>query len=509
MPQIKEYRLRSEVQGPVQGRRATAEGFGGATGQGLQEVGKTISGIGAQIQKRKEQQEVLDLTEKMSQAHVDWTNTIAERTQKGELDVEKTAQEYDAYMENVATYATTGAGQEYFRTTNARMKMHFMESAMASSAQLAGTKAKENYLKSQDNYSSSLINDPSSYTFLKETNAQSIDTLVKSGGLPAEAAEKLKIRSQEDLAKSAIRGWIRLNPDLAKKELDEGKWDKEIGGDLKNQMYGELDQEYRARESERARAIRDAKQIKAENDMKIENGFLEKMSANKLTSREVLDSTLDPRDKEHYLNAIKMNATRSVRADPSTVNDLYRRIHLPDGDPNKIVSDKELDAYFGRGLDTTKLAFLRKEIQGRGTQQGKIESDMRNQVMKAARGRLTKSQIGIPDPAGEEQLARFQAAFEEEYAAQRKAGKTANELLNPDSKSYLGGMINNFQRTPQEIISDMRRMNSNEKKEGLYATTTATAPQVEMVEVISPEGKAGRIPKDKLEDALKRGFKTK
>jgi hypothetical protein len=152
---------------------------------------------------------------------------------------------------------------------------------------------------------------------------------------------------------------------------------------------------------------------------------------------------------------------------------LYQRIHLPDDDDKKLRDENELNKYFGNGLSMSDLNHLRDEMQGRQTTAGQIEGDLRKQVLEIAKGKLTKSNplTGFRDPVGDEQMQRFMVFFLDEYKNQRAKGKSAVELLSPDSPMYLGKNINQFVRTPQQILRDMAPKRA-QPSDGMASTIT-------------------------------------
>lgn len=120
---------------------------------------------------------------------------------------------------------------------------------------------------------------------------------------------------------------------------------------------------------------------------------------------------------------------------------------------------------------------LRDEMQGKQTEAGKIENDMRQRVMDIAKGKLTKSNplTGFRDPMGDEQYAKFMVYFMDAYKTQRAGGKSAVALLSPDSPDYLGKMISSYTRTNQQIMRDLAPKRSAPAGGGL-ALTPQTQP---------------------------------
>lgn len=518
MPEIKEYQPRSEVTGPVNTRRATSEDIGGGS-RAYEIAGDALQSVGDTITRRAEQAEVSDLNAKMSGAQAEFTNRWREalRTAKpGDPELAtRFLTDFDDNIGKIGDEVGTSAGRRYFNQASAAMRGHFVEATFQGQAHLAGVKAKEDYVISLKSLSSTLMNDPSSFELARGMHDAGLESLIEHGGLSREAAEELRTQGNTDLAKSSIRGWAKLNPEQAKKDLNDGKWDGLVGGDLKNQMLGEVDQEIRGRELEAQRRRAEEERVLKQKQEATQNQFLKTMSDDKLSVKDILDSNLDAfgsGSKEQFLQLLETHENqreKRIRTDPGTMIDLFTRIHLPDGDPKQLRDENELNAYFGKGLTMESLTQLRGEVQGRRTVDGGIEADLKKGVIEIAKGALTKSNpmLGIRDSEGDAQMQKFMSYFLTEFSTQRKNGKSAKELLDPDSPSYLGKEIRRFTRTPTQIINDMVK-NANPKPaegSGLAAPPASTTPTPGAAGPGSaPPPKAVRNPGESAADYLKR-----
>jgi hypothetical protein len=462
MARIRVYEPQTQAAGPVREHRTTANDFGAQGGEALQHVGNSLTYAADVLERRAEQSEVSDLTAKFAEAHATFTNQWAEtlKTAKpGDNTLhDKFLEQYNEYIGKVGENIQTRGGEEYYKKMSAQMRGHFSETAMAGQVELAGVKARQDYQSTINNFSSSLINDPSSFDFVKQAHQAGLDNLVQSHNLPSAVAAELKTKGEAELAKSAIRGWIKNNPEFAKEQLKSDKWDQYILGDVKKQMFGEADEAIRGKQIEADRARKEQERIRDEKNRLVENDFLKKNEANQLTPKDVLDSDLNPPVKRIYLNIIdKNNKERLDKTDPQTWNDVMERIYLPDGDPRKILDERELLPYHLAGkLSYSSLNHARDEVNGRKTEQGRIEADMKKQVFDMAKEALVKSNplLGLRDPEGQLQMAKFQQAFYEEFASQRKKGASTVELLDPKSPKFLGKLVEPFRKDFRQLIKD-------------------------------------------------------
>lgn len=468
MPVIKEYSPNVGAAG-VPARSTAAPISDGGVGNATQRLGESLTNFGEAIQKRNEQNELSDLNKHFAriqnQFTAKWNETIRTADPSDTEVASRFIKDFDDEVAPLGETVSTNAARKQFQLNYEKMKGHFSQTAMAGQVELAGIKAKEDYLAVRDNLTASLFNDPSSFEFSAQNHDSAIDTLVNSGRLPRHAAEELKREGKRDLAKSTLRGWMNLDPEGTKQEIASGKWDQYLDGDLKRQMVGEAEQAVRGLEIEEERKKREADKAKAERQDVIQNEFLAKMQKGKLTAKDILNSDLEAfgqGSKHQFLQMLEQDAKQgtSIKTDPSVMRDTFDRIHLPDSDPRKIRNENELNALFGRGLSMESLNQLRAEIQGKKTTAGQIEGDLKKGVLDMAKSQLTRTNpmFGFQDPAGDEQYQKFMTFFLTEFEAQKAKGKTASELLNPDSKDYLGHHIRRFRRTPQEIMESMSGM---------------------------------------------------
>lgn len=464
MPVIREYNRRfSEGLGPQQERQRTADDFGAAEGRALTQLGQGVQKAGDALYKRAEQQELSDLNAKLSKVQADNSLELQDLIRTAQPGDRKVFEEFNKKAEErvkkVGEDLSTISGRNYFDQASSKIKNNLRVSTARTQAELDGEKAVLDYTDSVNNLSAGLVSDPSSLEISMDLHNQGIDNLVSQGLLPASEAAKLKQRGEKDLVKSSIRGWAKLNPEYAKDKLKAGEYDKILGGDAKVQMFGEIDQAIRAKEIEAERQKRRQKEILQEQQLNTQNKFLKEMTDGKLSTDQILNSNLEAfgsGSKEQFLRMLRTVNEKGgrLKTNPNTFIALFDRINLPEGDPKKINSEAELNDYLGNGLDYGDLNKLRQEMAGTKTEKGRIENSFRKQLFDIAKGQLTKSNplVGVADPQGDENLLLFQQFAYEQMEEHKKAGKPLKDLFDPTSKDYLGKYIQNYKRTPQEIM---------------------------------------------------------
>lgn len=466
MPVIREYNQQTRGLGPVDGPKYSAEMLGGAAGDAMTKLGGAVQDAGELVAKRIDQQNTSDITAKITKANADLAiklqNTIRTAKPGDTKPFEDYQKEAEETLGKIGEEARTSGARAFYQEASGRIKANLAQTSANGMAELAGIKAITDYRETQNNLTSAAMADPSSVQLQRDMNKATIENLVQSGSLPREKAIELEAQGEAQLSKAALRGWTQLNPDYAKKKLASGEFDSTLGADGKAQMLGEIDQAVRAKEIEAERRMREQERIVKLQQEKTQNSFLQSMVDKNLTAKDILNSNLEAfgsGSKEQFLNMLKVanSPDEKLKDDPATTIALFNRIHLPDGDPNKITNDADLNSYFGNGVSMTTLQKLRDEVQGQNTEQGRIDAEMKRQVFEIAKGKLTRSNplTGFKDPIGDEQMAKFQAWFLETYRTERANGKTAASLLNPTSPEYLGKQIGSYTRTPQQMLRDM------------------------------------------------------
>lgn len=463
MPRIKSVENRVETQGPVNSPQAQASDFGDF--RGLSAVGQGLDAVGDFVQKRREQSDVSTMSAQLSKARLDWTTNLQERLKTADPNdaefVSNFQQELDDYISELGKNASTDKGSIYFTEQAAQLRTSLLTNAIAGASELAGVKAKQDWQTAVSSNSGAVLSDPSSFEAVMSSNKAMTQSLVETGAISSAQAMELEAKANTETAKSAIKGMANLNPDAAKEMINSGKFDPYIGT-MKDQLLGEVDQAKRGQLIEQERVKKQQEEALKVEQMATQNDFLGKITTGKLNTKMVLNSNLPPfgsGSKEQFLQMMEThNKQRANKSDPQVFLNTFARINLPDGDPKKIVDENDLNGLVVAGkLSFEDLGKLRGEIQGKRTEAGGIESQLKKGLLDVAKGSLTRSNplTGIRDPRGDEQLQAFTSFFLTEYADQRKKGKSAKDLLDPTSPDYMGKAIRNYARTPEQIMKDL------------------------------------------------------
>ena len=456
MPKIQEYQSRVGTANPVSGPRMDARQAG--TGNAIQGLGQEIMTAGQRVEQRDTQDEVSTISRRLAQEQSDATLQWKETLKSGDPNdselaskfTQATSERIDAFGDDIKTRG----GREHYESLSQRLKLHLNETAISGQAELKGYKAAEDFKITVNAHSATLQGDPSSFKMVLGQTISGIDMQVQSGALSREQGEKAKYQAGVVYTKSAVQGWSELDPVGTEKRLRSGEFDTFLDGDTKRQLISQAETYTRASEVETERKRTQYERVREERNRKMESEFLVKADAGMLSTKEILSSDIDPAKKRTMVEWIAKGNTRALKTDPTKFNMVFDRIHLPDGDPNKITDPDQLNPFLGNGLDFAGLSRLRNEIDGRTSPEGRRVSDMKRTVLNVGKANLVKANpmTGFSDPLGQEQYLKFQASVEDNYQAGRSAGKSHEQLLNPDSPDYVGKNLNLFKKSPQEVI---------------------------------------------------------
>lgn len=473
----------------------------GEMGRVVQTLGNQVAAFGDAVYKRKEQEELSDLNAKFADAREQWTQEVQDRTQDGTIDTKKMDEKYQQFVGKMNTDISTSAGKNYFEKQSARLRGHVLSTSMRAQAHVAGANAENDWRKALGSNSSAVNTDPTQFKDVYDSTVESIDAQVDSGALPASVAEKFKRLTGADLAQNAVRGWARLSPDIAQKKLDAGEFDEYITGDTKEELYNKIHAQRLANTADAARVTKvdeQARKLKVES---WRSEHLEALENHSLSANEVMDApALNYSEKVRMIGMINANARRDTITKPVKYNEYSRRIALPDGDPNKILDSAPLEDAVARGDitvgDFRKLDSFRKKTLG-----GSTMADNRSRLLKMAYGVLVKKDsLGLQDPDGEYNMMQYTNALHEKEEEFRKEKKPMGSLYLPNSPDYFWKQVGNYTKnTDQKIkaITDNMTRDNKAKQEP------------DMVDVVDPKGRAGKIPKGNLEKALSQGYRRK
>jgi hypothetical protein len=242
-----------------------------------------------------------------------------------------------------------------------------------------------------------------------------------------------------------------------------------------------------------------AEQVKAQSEAR-ENEVLQDLYSPqpKMNVQSIaVDPHLTPAAKERMISAAgrALGDSKEDKTYGKGFYDAYKMVHAPEGTPGRITDPSILYERVGPNGDLTVHGVdkLVSEINSRKTPEGVAETEMKSQFLKTARGQISGTDEGlhIKDPKGDELYLKFLASALPAYDAGRKDGKSAAQLLNPDSPDYVGKAIVNYKRPMSEWFSDVVR----DQPTVTPATPTFDASKVASLSELIAAYRGGKVSK--------------
>ena len=205
-------------------------------------------------------------------------------------------------------------------------------------------------------------------------------------------------------------------------------------------------------EAENNRILTD--RVKREAQEKTSTAFQQKLRDRTLAVQDIESSNLDPFGQGSRQTFYEMLDRQAKGADLNfTQPEVYKQVRQEIFD-GKIKTPAQLLPLIGKGLSIDETQRLETDISQMNTAQGRADMTVKKSFLDMAE-KLISPKGGllgnIPDPDGEEQYYLFQRILDNVLAKGIEEGKTVESMLHPQSKDYIGGMIERFRSTPAEI----------------------------------------------------------
>jgi hypothetical protein len=174
-----------------------------------------------------------------------------------------------------------------------------------------------------------------------------------------------------------------------------------------------------------------------------------------LTIPDILAAQIGPATKLQFIGLAEKQAAGADLdyLDDGLVNDLYRRVHDPNS-PNPITEPSQLLPYIGNGLPRAEAEKLRADIE-RLQEPGAREADaLFTEFLKRAESSITKTSLFGKDAKGDQNMLAFRVRVQRLWEKELQEGSDPLELINPASPSYIGNIIPQYMRTPQQQAID-------------------------------------------------------
>jgi hypothetical protein len=254
-----------------------------------------------------------------------------------------------------------------------------------------------------------------------------------------------------------------------------------IDGDMRIEIEQDIKQSKKADEVDKRLREAEARQARDDAEKAAFDEWAPKVILGGASAKEIaLDPRLDGRSKFALTNALEAKSSSPPPKDYGLFNNILSRIWLPEGHPDRITDTKELYQYQAQLGDFGMFEQWRQEVEKQGTAEGKTEATLVDRLMDEARGRLSgrNDLLQMRDPRGEQLVTQAYNEMLKAIEAGKKAGKSVYEMTDPTNKDYVGKVIDKLQRTPAQMMLDMKEAMETDFSPDA-ATPGAEAPKVE------------------------------
>lgn len=449
-------------------------GGAAATAEAFRSVGQNIAQTAEVIDRHVSQQETSKLTKTASDTLFGLTsqwNDVAAKTDPNDID--KAAEDFtnntlNPTIEKLGGDLFTREANQLKARMQVEIKGHLQNKILADQSALNGVAVQKNLNDSVNTLSQTAYADPTSAAAGISLFNQNLDAQLATHKITPETAatirRELTDKAGREIETASGRAMAERNPDELLKAINSGQF-KYLDGLQLSQLntYAIQQQEAKKRDERQAKedAIKDAG-IASDNRR---NEIMKGLSVNgrvkippNAQAQILADPVMNAPDKDALLGIVKRLSepdANQLRNDPGTYIGLFDRIHLPDDNPRKITNEDDLNQFLGRGLNYTGYSQLRQEIQGKKTEEGSVESDLKKDFVAKIKRDLTQTNpfLNIKDTKGDDNFSRWLYQFLPAYDAAVRAGKNPVELLNPDGDFAKSALP--YHRTLQQQMRDI------------------------------------------------------
>lgn len=384
---------------------------------------------------------------------------------------------------------TNPVAQRRFETEAAALTHQVLVQSTAFQGHLAGVHAKQQAIQLTNQLQAMVQTDPSQHTnalAMMTTAVNDPQGIFYRPGMDAGARELILRSMTEQISSSTVRGMIGDSPQHALHSLQSGEWDAQITGEQKIVLMNAAETGIRAMEVEAQRAEAEvAKQQKAKEETTSRaltakfllhegnpgNAQFPPLTATEI-GRAMLPNTKGKSDLSDetgraLFGLIDANTKAvTLKNDESLSQDYLRRIYLPWGDKDKIISEVPIINAAANGkLTPARFKFLRDEYEKARTEEGMTLGGSRDRFLASRKTSITTSNplLGKLDSDGDVNFGRFAEFAVTEEARMRKENKNPHNLYDETNPDYLGHRMMQFQKTMQQSLKDMgKKMQSTE-----------------------------------------------
>lgn len=210
-----------------------------------------------------------------------------------------------------------------------------------------------------------------------------------------------------------------------------------------------------------------AKKIEKLNDQQFEDAVIKDTASGNptITENDIKNADVSPEAKMRMLAWQKRDGMPEplAKVSQSVSTDLFRRMNLPEDDPQRITDLKPVrEAYINGQLKRQDEEWLEQRFKEQRSPEGEKINNVKSSFYKSVEPLIDKSNplLGKIDQSGKLQAYRFQRFVEDKVNEYRQGGKDPTDLFNPNKPDFLGNpeTLRPFQTTIQQSIKNSTQL---------------------------------------------------
>lgn len=278
--------------------------------------------------------------------------------------------------------------------------------------------------------------------------------------------ETINSETQKAISKAARQRIDRaLITDAKSGELIYSKTKDMIDGDQRIEIEQDIKAAKNAERIQQEHEIAMAKLAKQEASDNAQLEYVNKFLMNEFVSLKEIgqDNRMNATDKlvlqrlfEADANSDKISTGTSQR----NTAEIFRRMNLPVGDPQRINDLMEINmAFANQKVNRTDFNFLVNRFSENKTVDGERLNKKESDFLNMMKGSISKSTLLGPDPSGDRRFYEYSQMVDQKIRDARKNNEDPYALLNPADPKYLGKpeILQTYKGSFDDRINDMQR----------------------------------------------------
>lgn len=433
MPKLPSYTAQIGAAPVSGGRRAEGTDFG----DGFGAVAKQVQNVAEAFLVKTEEDEARKAVVASAELRAKYARELDQAALTG-ADTDAIKQKMNDDFAKVGEGFQTKKGSSTIQLYASNTELMFDEQSNQIKVQRAYGQAKIDGAKFLNN-SAALIQSNPAYLPQAEKDADFLASTFS--GIRADQRAAIADDLKKDLNMASAMAASRIDPEGTRKKLEGGAWN--LTPEQRRTAIHGAETEMRAKRADEAyqRAVR--KDEENDRDDKARDAHFKNVAEGKASRRQIMDDpNLKPQTREHLIllmeHRAKELAGQERKSDQTVKRDLFLAATAPEGDPRKIYTTEAIFKAAESGkLNTTDATWLNGIVAGQRDENYRTFSGRaQGHLMTIQRAMNASPQYSNqPELAAAVQM-ELVSQLEKQATALRKAGKSPDSLLDPDSKDF-------------------------------------------------------------------------